>query len=314
MYLCWALIMFYAAKCVVIMLFAVGAGLSTAAGFYDCQQVPKSMKSIVVLLVVFLSAVFLNFCLYVKDIKGSSKTEVVAQPLGLPATIANISAIVITFASSVGFGLFILWSIPDLPYNIPHALVWIFAISAGFATYFLYISDTRNLIEYAIDAVTASYKTFKSARFSFSGTNLRANLKKYLLKFSLIAVFCYGTIGYLKTVFKTIKDHLSQSTYFLAIILIVLLTISEFIFISESAFTFVDSTYENITSGGLKLILISPILINGAADGLLDAVDVAHGLFVPTLICGFLHSALVMANGVFVSEEKPQGIDRVCRR
>ena len=297
--------MFYAVKCTVIMLFAVGTGLSTAAGFYDCKQVPQSMKSIGVLMVVFLSAVFLNFCLYVKEIRFNPKTEVVGlKSLGLTATIANISAIVITFASSVGFALFILWSIPDLPYNIPHALVWIFAISAGFATFFLYIGDTKKIIECAIEAITAAYQGLKSTRFNFSCNNLRTNLKKYLLKFSLIAIFCYGTIGYLKTVFKTIKDHLSQSTYFLAIILVVLLTISEFTFITESAFTFVDSTYENITSGGLKLFLISPILINGAADGFLDAVDVAHGLFVPTLICGFMHSALVMANGVFNSATK----------
>ena len=275
----------------VVLFFAIGTGLTTAAYVKNCKKIPDFFKNLWFIIALVISSVVLNYFLYKKDLDG----KVDINPLS-GFQIKDIPALVITLASSVAVFLFTLWSIPTLGYSIPSALIWLFAISAGLSTFFLFLNDTKGKIaDLATGISSFGIKTISNIGNKFSQSPLKS-----IAKIVLTAVFAYGTYGYLNTTFETLKLHMPDNLYYLALTFIVLLAISEFIFIFSSAEKLVDKTFNNIKDASpWKLLWIIPLALNAGANGVLDAFAVPAGRFLPALVSGIGLSVGVMSNEVF---------------
>ena len=289
----------------VVLFFAIGTGLTTAAYVKNCKKIPDFFKNLWFIIALVISSVVLNYFLYKKDLDDGKG---VINPLS-GFQIKDIPALVITLASSVAVFLFTLWSIPTLGYSIPSALIWLFAISAGLSTFFLFLNDTKGKIA----DLAAGISSFGINTISNIGSHFSESPVKSIAKIVLTAVFSYGTYGYLNTTFETLKSHMPDNLYYLALTFIVLLAISEFILIFSSAEKFVNKTFKNIKDASLwKLLWIIPLALNAGANGVLDAFAVPAGRFFPALFSGIGLSAGVMSNEVFDGPESNSGNKKNC--
>ena len=282
----------------VVLFFAIGTGLTTAAYVKNCKKIPDFFKNLWLIIALVISSAVLNYLLYKKDIDKNG----INNPFSGFKT-KDMPALVITLASSVTVFLFTLWSIPTLGYGIPNALIWLFAISAGLSTFFLFFNDTKVKIK---DLAQGISSLFTSINFKQLPSLIGRSPLKLTAKIILTAIFAYGTYGYLNTTFATLKSHMSDNLYYLALTLIVLLAISEFIFIYASAEKFVDKTIDNIKNASLwQLLWIFPIALNASANGVLDAFVVSANRFRPALAAGIVLSGGLMSNETFTSSSDP---------